>query len=54
MQCTKVAASLSEDENALKALDPPQREIFSGVYPVTPFGGFRYGLGHSVHDRAEL
>jgi hypothetical protein len=54
MQCTKVAASLSEDENALKALDPPQREILSGVYPVTPFGGFRYAAGSFSHDHARL
>jgi len=54
MQCAKVAESLSEDENALRALDPAQREILSGVYPVTPFGGFRYAAGSFSHDHARL
>jgi hypothetical protein len=54
MQCTEVAESLSEDENALKGLDPAQREILSGVYPVTPFGGFRYVGGCFTHDHARL
>jgi hypothetical protein len=54
MQCAKVAESLSEDENALRALDPAQREILSGVYPVTPFGGFRYVGGSFSYDHARL
>ena len=38
----------------LQALDPTQREILSGVYPVTPFGGFRYVDGCFTHDHARL
>jgi hypothetical protein len=54
MQCTKVAESLSEDENALRAMDPAQQEILSGVYFVTPFGGFRYVGGCFTRDYERL
>jgi hypothetical protein len=54
MNCSTVAASLSEDVSALDKLTPVQREILSGLYPSAPFGGFRYEGGTLSNDHARI
>jgi hypothetical protein len=54
MSCKTVAASLSQDVNALDNLTPIQREILSGLYPAAPFGGFCYERGTLSGDHSRL